>query len=423
MTVGISLQSAWLLLPQFQRAAHYFLPGIIWLVSLVWLVRAVQSLVGMRRVPDLTRIPEPPLFPADTGNPLLSVIVPACNEEAAIEATIRSLLNQRGIPLEVIAVNDRSSDSTGAILNRLQEEFAVPAATLQTLRTTTLRVIHIDHLPDGWLGKPHALAQGTTLATAPYLLFTDADILFREDALLRAVHFLISQQLDHLVLASTPISKTAGERMMISTLRTVGIWALRLWKVADPRARDSIGVGSFGLVPRATYEAVGGWKTFRMEVLEDLRFGWEIKRRHGLRQQIAFGRDLLRLHWAAGALGLAHNLTKNGFALFQYRLIAAIGGLLALVVLLFLPLAALFGPPDLRWAFAPYLLALVLLYRQDTGSTGTSLAYIFLFPVGAAILVYALARSVAFTLLRGGVVWRNTLYPLAQLRKAAGPLR
>jgi hypothetical protein len=254
-------------------------------------------------------------------------------------------------------------------------------------------------------------------------LFTDADILFREDALLRAVHFLISQKLDHLVLASTPISKSVGERMMISTLRTVGVWPLRLWKVADPCAKDSIGVGSFGLVPRTTYEAVGGWESFRLEVLEDLRFGWEVKRRHRLRQQIAFGRNLLQLHWAAGALGLAHNLTKNGFALFQYRLLAAVGGLVALVILLFLPFGAFFGAANQRWAFVPYLLALILLYRQDTGSTGTRLAYILVFPFGAAILVYALARSVMLTLLRGGVVWRNTLYPLAQLRKAAGPLR
>jgi glycosyltransferase involved in cell wall biosynthesis len=301
--------------------------GICWLVAFAWLARAAEAFVMLKRVPDLRALPEPPSFitssvgdtqpsgAADAHCPLLSVIVPGCNEEVSIDATVRSLLASRGLPVEVIAVDDRSTDGTGAILDQLLKEFAAENVQLASNR---LKVLHIRALPQGWLGKPHALAQGVALATAPYLLFTDADILFQEDALLRALGFLIEQRLDHLVLASTPISRSVGERMMLSTLQVIGVWPVRLWKISDPEARDSIGVGSFGLVRRETLDQIGGWQKLRMEVLEDLRFGWEVKRGHHLRQQVAVGRDLLRLHWAAGAIGIAHNLTKNGFALFEY---------------------------------------------------------------------------------------------------------
>ncbi len=392
------------------------LTAVPWAVALAWLGRTLEALRYIGRVPDLLRIPEPAGWPAEeSAAPRVSVIVPACNEEAAIAATVRSLLASRGVPVEVIAIDDRSTDRTGAIL----DELAAADAKHADVR---LKVLHIRELPEGWLGKPHALARGVALSRAPLLLFTDADILFRKDALLRAIDFLERQKLDHLVLASTPISKTAGERMMLGALQTIGVWSLRLWKISDPDSRASLGVGSFGLVRREALETIGGWEMLRMEVLEDLRFGWEIKRRHGLRQQVAFGRGLLQLHWAAGALGIARNLTKNGFALFRYRLVPASAALCSLGVLLFAPFAALAGTPAMRLSFLPFLLALALLYRRDVGQTGISPWYVLLFPAGAALFLFALSRSILLTLFRGGVEWRGTLYPLAALRRSAGPL-
>ncbi len=393
------------------------LTAVPWLVSLAWLLRAVESTASIGKVPDLLHMGEPDPFPSQDGVPLVSVIVPACNEEAAIEATVRSLLASRGVPLEVVAVDDRSTDRTGAILDALSAQYpALPGVN-------RLTVLHIRSLPEGWLGKPHALAQGVALTRSPYLLFTDADIFFREDALLRALRFFEREQLDHLILASTPVTKTPGERMMLAAMQVIAAWSLRLWKIGDPRSRESLGVGSFGLVRRQAYEQVGGWQALRMEVLEDLRFGWELKRRHGLRQQIAFGRGLLELHWAPGALGLARNLTKNGFALFRYRLLPALGALASLSVLLFAPFAALAGPAPMRWSFLPFAVALGLLYRRGAAHSGIPARYVLLFPVGAALLVYALVRSILLTLVRGGVEWRGTRYPLALLRQHAGPLR
>lgn len=387
--------------------------SVPWLVSLAWLGRSIETVTRLGSVPDLLLDPEPAAFevPAE-GVPLVSVIVPACNEQDAVATTVRSLLASRGVPLEVIAVNDRSTDHTPAILDALALEFP-----------DVLRVVHVRELPEGWLGKPHALAQGVALARAPFLLFTDADIVFRDDALVRALAWAQREHLDHLILATTPITRSWGEKMMIGSMQALSAWAVRLWKIADPQAKDSIGVGSFGLLRREAYEAVGGWDRLRLEVLEDLRLGWEVKRRHHLRQGIAFGRGLLTLHWGAGVHGLIGNMTKNGFALFRYRRAAAAVGLFVMAVMAVSPIAALFGPPGVRWSAAPFALALALLYGHGRRQSGIPMAYALLFPLGALLFVYALARSVVLTLRRGGVVWRGTLYPLELLRRCAGPLR
>ena len=160
-----------------------------------------------------------------------------------------------------------------------------------------------------------------------------------------------------------------------------------------------------------------------MEVLEDLRFGWELKRRQGLRQAVAFGRGLLLLHWAPGAIGLAHNLGKNGFAIFRYNLALALVALAGLTVLLFAPVLALAGPPAARWAFVPFAVSIYLLHRLSRKQSGIPARYLLLFPLGGALLLYGMLRSIVLTLARGGVIWRGTRYPIALLRRHAGPLR
>lgn len=396
--------------------------AIAWVTALAWVWRATEAAIFLRRVPDLTRLPLPPPLDSHGASPWLSVIVPACNEQGAIEATIRSLLASTGVPLEVIAVNDRSTDATGAILDRLAEEFAASAADPGPTGNT-LSVLHVHALPEGWLGKPHALAQGVALARAPYLLFTDADILFRDDAILRSLSYLRRENLDHLALLATAITRTFGERVVLGALSVLAAWSIRLWKVQDPKARETLGVGSFTLVRREAYEQVGGWATVRTEVLEDLRFGWELKRRHRLRQAVALGSGLLQLHWAPGAIGLAHNLGKNGFAVFRYQLPVALGAVAGMLVLLFAPIVALVGPSPVRWAFLPFAVSVWVLHRLSRRQSEIPARYLWLFPVGGALLLYGVLRSVALTLSRGGVVWRGTLYPLAWLRSHAGPLR
>jgi glycosyltransferase involved in cell wall biosynthesis len=382
--------------------------GAEWLLALAWFGRSVQTWYHLGEVPNLLD----PLYAGAPGAEL-SVIVPALNEAEAIGACLHSLLGSQGIRLEILAVDDRSTDNTGAIM----ESVALEAAG----SGHSLRVIHIAALPDGWLGKPHALAIAAAEASAPYLLFTDADGVFAPDALARAMRLVEVEAADHFVLLPSLIHKSAGERMMLSGILTLSMWGVRLWKIADPRARDSIGVGCFNLVRREAFEAIGGFEALRMEVVEDLRLGFLIKQR-GLRQRVAFGPGLLQLYWASGAGGIVRNLTKNTFAVYRYRLVLFLAATCGVALLTLAPVAGLFGPASVRVPSVLTLLIVLACYTGTARRTRIPAGYAVLYPVAIVLLLYAMLRSAAVTLARGGVLWRGTFYPLRELRQNAGPL-
>jgi len=396
-------------------AAWIFI-GLSWLLALGWLWRAVAAVRGMPALPDLTRICPaclPPL-PAGEGPPL-TVIVPACNEEESIQAALRSLLAATGLRLEIIAVNDRSTDRTG---ERMEEIAAEAQARGGPHR---LRVMHINELPAGWLGKPHALALAARQAASPWLLFTDGDMIFHPQALELGLRHALAQKADHLVLAPTLILETTGEAAMLAAMNMLSQWTIRLWKVADPRAGDFIGVGGFNLVRREVYERLGGFEALRMEVVDDLRFGWLVKRA-GYAQRVVLGPGLARIRWLQGALGVVHLAEKNAFAVYRYRTGLALLACLGLAVQAVVPLAAIAAG---GWALAAGLLtyaSIALAYWANRRVTQTEPWLAIFFAPATAIVLFAFLRSMVLTLARNGVDWRGTRYPLDELRRHAGPM-
>ena len=387
--------------------------GLDWLVAGLWMVRGLQWLRGLAQVPDL----RDPRYraPVAAGAIHLTVIVPAKNEGQAVEACLRSLLGSTGVRLEILAVDDRSTDATG----RIMDELAAGAST----SPHTMRVLHVRELPDGWMGKTHAMSLAAAEATGEWLLFTDGDMLFASDALARAMCYAAMEQADHVVLYPTMIFKSFGERMMLAFLHAMSIWGPRPWKISDPRAKqDFIGVGAFNLVRRSVYDAVGGWASLRLEVLEDLRLGFTIKRA-GYRQRAVFGRGLARIRWAEGALGVVNNMTKNLFAVFRFRLLIAGMAMASIFFLCLLPFAGLLLGGAAVGPLILTMLALVALYARYYQFGLPRLVYVLTFPMGAALFLFALAQSIMRTILQQGVTWRGTFYPLDELRKHAGPLR
>jgi glycosyltransferase involved in cell wall biosynthesis len=391
-----------------------------WSVALLWATRGVAWLRGMSRLPDLRR--ETP----GRARGRLSVIVPARNEGQSVGSGLRSLLASQGVELEVIAVDDRSTDETGLVMDALARE-SREGDVRGDLRYV---VEHVRELPPEWLGKPHAMARGAALATGAWLLFTDADVVFAEGTLARAVSWLEREGGDHLLVVPTVMARSAGESMMLPLLHLLSIWGPRLWRVADPGARDAIGVGAFNLVRRATYDAVGGWERLRMEVIEDVRMGYLIKQA-GFASRVVMGRDMVRIRWAHGARGVVDNLTKNVFAAFRFRIGLMMAGTVATVLMCLLPFTGVVIGAiwDRAWLW-PSLVSVAVLtalcwrYRRfaDPGGAATML-WLAAFPVAALVFVYAMVRSMVLTLMRGGVVWRGTFYPLHELREHAGPLR
>jgi len=340
-------------------------------------------------------------------------VVPARNEEAEIEAALRSLLQLDYPQYQIVAVNDRSTDQTGAIMERLAAE---PASAGK------LRVLNVRDLPPGWLGKVHAMWLGSRndaaqQAANDWLLFTDADCVFHPECLRRAVHYATTTATDHLVLFPTAHMKTLGERMMISFPQTMASFAMRPWKVRDPKARDHIGVGAFNLIRRSAYEAIGTYESLRLEVVDDIKLGESVKKA-GLRQDVVFGPELVSLRWAVGAAGVVANLEKNLFAFLRFR----ISLLLAVCALTFFlcvcPFLGVFLAPG--WAKAGFAAAVALIALAYTFSgryMGNSALLFLTCPVAALVFNFAALQSAFLALRDGAITWRGTKYPLAELKK------
>ena len=375
------------------------------ILALAWFSRIVDAAIGMPSVADVSK-PEWDRNPS--GNPRVSIIVPARNEEEDIELSLTRLLELDYDNYEVIAVNDRSTDRTGEIMERVALSGSVKGR---------LRVIHHSELPFGWLGKTHAMWTATNEATGDWLLFTDADVLFKPDSVRRALAYAEAERADHVVLFPQIIMKRPGEYMMIAFFQTMFVFGHRPWKVADPKTRDHMGVGAFNLIRRSVYEAVGTYEALRMEVLDDMKLGKVVKNA-GFAQRNVFGADLISIRWANGARGVVDNLTKNFFAVLSFqwwRTVISALGLAFLNLMPFLGVCLAHG-----WERLPYAIALAsmfLIYLGMSWRSGVPAYYFALHPVSTALFVYTLLRSMFHTLRNDGIVWRGTKYPLEELRK------
>jgi len=390
----------------------------MWVASIclgaIWLSRLFAVGLNMHKIAEITA-PEYDVAPLNSSGhvPRVSIVVPARNEADHIEAALLSLLQLDYPDYEVIVVDDRSEDSTSAILDRLDAQWQVSVGK----EHHPLKVLHVTDLPTGWLGKTHAMWQAGKHATGDWLLFTDADVVFRHDALRRAMVCAEGERADHVVLFPTMAMKSAGERMMMAFFQSQFVFAHRPWKVADPKSRDSIGVGAFNLIRRDVYEQIGTYRRLRLAVLDDMKLG-EVVKLEGYRQRNVFGRDLLKLRWVFGTFGMVRNLTKNFFAILHFNAAFAALAVCGVLVVNLGPFVGFWlASAWARVGFVVSLVSLVVIYFGMSRRSDIPTIYVLLHPIGALLFSYAVVRSVVVTLARGGIVWRGTWYPLAQLKE------
>jgi hypothetical protein len=371
------------------------------LLAAMWLARAIEAAIGLRTIPDIST----PEWDRAT-DATITVIVPARDEEQAIEECLRSLLVSDLPNLNVIAVNDRSTDRTGAIMD------AVSAGS-----NHRLTVIHITELPPGWLGKTHAMALAAKQATSGWLLFTDGDVIFRPDAIRRALAHAIAINADHFILFPTVIMKGFGERMMIGFFQVMSLMAHRAWKVADPNTRDHAGVGAFNMVKREVYENLGGFEAMPMKIVEDLHLGSTIKWA-GYRQRLGYGVGLIKLRWAVGVEGMLRNIEKSIFAIFRLNVPLSLAAAMMTLILNVLPFVAVFIAPGwTRLGFAIALMTMLAMYVGMSSKSKVSPLYFFAHPVSSILVAGTIAWAAIGAQMRGGVVWRRTKYSLKELRE------
>jgi hypothetical protein len=257
----------------------------------------------------------------------------------------------------------------------------------------------------------------TNVATGNWILFTDADVVFARDALRRAVAYAEKDRADHVVLFPTMLMYTWDERMMIAFFQAMFVFGHRPWKTADPKARDHMGVGAFNLIRRSTYEAIGTYSRMRLSVVDDMKLG-ELVKQGGFAQRNVFGRDLIRLHWATGALGIVRGLTKNFFAILRYNPFIASGAIVFMLVFNVAPFVGLaMSHGAARVLYAVCALSIAGIYVGMSDRSNIPPYYVLLHPISSLLFAYTVARSMVVTLVQGGITWRGTKYPLSELRK------
>lgn len=370
-------------------------------ILVIHLLIALELIRGSRRIAFLRLEPEL----SAQQLPSVTVIAAARNEERRLKEALVSLLDLDYPNLEVIMVDDRSTDRTGAILEELAEQHR------------NLRIIHIDRLPGGWLGKNHALWVAAQQAPGDWLLFTDADVIVTPDTLSRALGHAQRYRLDH--LAVTPEARMPGFLLNAFALTFGLFFALytRPWKAADSSSRAHIGIGAFNLVRRSVYDQVGGHRTIALRPDDDLKLGKIIKAA-GFRQAPAYGTGLIRVEWYSSLKEVVRGLEKNLFAGTDYRIWLSLGGVLCLLGGWFWPYLGLFassGPARVLYGLCVVLISLQV--ADGAQRFGGHRGYVLGFPLTVLLLAAITLRTLLCNLLRGGITWRDTFYPLDELRR------
>ena len=359
----------------------------------------VQVAVGGSRIKPLTD------QTGDPDGPRVSVIVAARDEGPHIERALQSLIAQRYGALEIIAIDDRSADDTGAILDRMAS------------REPRLRALHVTELPAHWLGKNHALHTGAAIATGEYLLFTDADVVFAPDALARAVAYARARGIDHLTLGPELDSPGLWLTLVVNFFSLGFLLYYRPWHAEDPKRQEHIGIGAFNLVRTSLYRGFGGHSRIALRPDDDIKLGRLVKLAGG-RQVVAGGIGTIRVRWYSTVGELARGLRKNTFAGLNYNLPLAIGAIIMQLVVNVWPFAALFVTSGaVWWLNAVAALLLMSMYALVAYGGGAKPWLAIGYPIAALIFVYIVVSAIWYTVSRGGIEWRGTFYSLDELRR------
>lgn len=337
--------------------------------------------------------------------PPISIIFSALNEEADMENALKSMLAIDYPRFEIIAINDRSHDKTPAILEHYQK-----------LYPNLLHVIHINELPQGWLGKNHALHLGSQQAKGEWLLFTDADVMMKPALLTKSMSYVLSHNIDHLTIFEHHLRHPFW--LKISYLGYYLAYSLRLkpWRVKYAWSKKSLGHGCFNLVNKKNYLACGGHQRIAMECLDDVKLG-ELLKQHRFKQDTVDGKDFIEREWYKSLNDMVNGLKKNSFGFWEYRVLPASRDITFAFLFYVWPVAAaLLCTGSVRWL---NILNVALTFYMSVfiaQQFRLEKKFAFFYPLSMLILLYTTINSIISTYSNKGVIWRGTHYSLADLK-------
>jgi cellulose synthase/poly-beta-1,6-N-acetylglucosamine synthase-like glycosyltransferase len=333
-----------------------------------------------------------------------SVVIAARDEESRIADTVHHLLAQLDVRLEVIVIDDRSTDRTAEILGQLARH------------DNRLRTQRVHDLQDGWLGKCHACYLGGASAKGNWILFTDADCWLKPDVISRALQLAEREGADHVTLTPGIDAKSLGAQAWhLAFLITLAGW---FSGVNRDRPKAYLGMGAFNLMRASAYRECGGYEALRLTVLDDVRLGL-LLRRAGKRTRGFIGGDDAECHWGTSVRDMIRVMEKNYFAALDFRLAATVaaglGGMLFWCVAIAGPFTGTVAGIGAGLAMLTLSVPAYILARRLGWGGMSALLTPFIFPA----LFYAMLKSAWVTTRQGGVYWRETFYSLDELRAGA----
>lgn len=343
--------------------------------------------------------------------PRMSAIVAAKDEAENIEACVRSLCAQEYPSLEVIAVNDRSRDATGSILDRLSAEL------------TNLHVLHVESLPDGWFGKNNAMQRGVQSATGDWLFFTDADcVQLSRHSLALAVDRAVRDDVELLSVLPEHQAHTLWERIIQPACSAILLVWFNPLIVNNPGRTTAYANGAFMLFRRDCYDRIEGHAGVRSEINEDMHLARRAKSA-GLRLRVQPGRDLYTVRMYGTMREMLRGWTRI-FAGSFASLPRILGAIAVLCFFTFAPWLSLAASQSIelqtaaqaslsRWitwssvaACAMQLGAMALFYSLSR----VGAMYGLLYPIGGLAGLGLLINAARYLTGRGTITWRGTTY-------------
>jgi chlorobactene glucosyltransferase len=319
--------------------------------------------------------------------PKVSIIIPARNEEQDIEKCLESLLKQEYSNYEIIAINDSSSDRTGEIIQKY------------STRNTKIIFINAEKKPEGWTGKNWACYQGYIKSAGQLFLFTDADTTHSTSTISLAVNHLLSKDLDALTAIPKILANDFWTKITLPILWTLSVSRYSALKANNPKTKVGYFFGSFFIITKKAYEAVGTHKAVKEEIVEDGALGKKVKEQ-SFKLRVVNGEDHIHAVWTRNSSTLWHGLRRLMIPLYKREKIKAIMMVVATFFLLIYSLIVL-----------PFFLITIVLDEKDISMTisnySLDLILLFLTVMSILLLIITNVLQLKYT------VFQNSLYSLS----------
>lgn len=349
--------------------------------------------------------------------PLVSVVLPARDEAANIEACVYSLLAQRAsdLPIEILAVDDASTDRTGILLDTLARS------------APELRVLHLTSKPEGWAGKPYAIHQAAQQTQGRWLLFTDADTRWEPGALEALVHYAEEHDVDLLSTLPRQVLPSLVERLVAPALLVTLFTTAPPADVNSPRKKVAVANGQCILLRRAVYQAIGGYAhpELRAALLDDTSLARVVKR-VGYRLRMAGGQSLLSVRmYPSGPQAWQGWLRNLGTSFRQQPTWLGTVGLALLLVLLIAPYYLFAAglrewlhrgrPTETTWIGAFSFGVTLTAFMWSVRALCLPRRYVLVHPVSSVLQIVLMTQAWIRHMRHAPIVWKGRLYPYPAL--------